>query len=149
MLDDIIQNTTLEYDGEVFSYRQICARWEGECFTNDILNLDYILPEVMTDDCKCRGKFISKKKIFSQVETGNLSLSWPIMLNPVSWDGKKFIIINCFQRLHNIFFINPAHAFPVFFGGTKVSDDASYIVSVPSLHLVYFVTADTKRQDAK
>lgn len=43
----------------------------------------------------------------------------------------------------------PAHAFPVFFGGTKVSDDASYIVSVPSLHLVYFVTADTKRQDAK
>lgn len=42
-----------------------------------------------------------------------------------------------------------AHAFPVFFGGTKVSDDASYIISVPSLHLVYFVTADTKRQDAK
>lgn len=107
MLDDIIQNTTVEYDGEVFSYRTICARWEGECFTNDILNLDYILPEV---------------------ENGNLSLSWPIMLNPVSWD---------------------AHAFPVFFGGTKVSDDASYIVSVPSLHLVYFVTADTKRQDAK
>lgn len=50
LLDDIIQNTTVEYDGEVFSYRQICARWEGECFTNDILNLDYILPEVMTDD---------------------------------------------------------------------------------------------------
>jgi patched domain-containing protein len=64
----------------------------------------------------------------SQVETGNLSLSWPIMLNPVSWD---------------------AHAFPVYFGGTKVTDDASSIVSVPSLHLVYFVTADTKRQDAK
>lgn len=50
------------------------------------------------------------------------------MLNPVSWD---------------------AHAFPVYFGGTKVTDDASSIVSVPSLHLVYFVTADTKRQDAK
>lgn len=67
ILDDIIQNTTVEYDGEVFSYRQICARWEEECFTNDILNLDYILPDV---------------------ETGNISLSWPIMLNPVSWDGK-------------------------------------------------------------
>lgn len=50
------------------------------------------------------------------------------------------------SQLFNLF---PAHAFPVFFGGTKVSDDASYIVSVPSLHLVYFVTADTKRQDAK
>lgn len=42
-----------------------------------------------------------------------------------------------------------AHAFPVFFGGTKVTDDASFIESVPSLHLVYFVTADTSRQDAK
>jgi hypothetical protein len=47
MLDDIIQNTTTEFDGDVFSYRQICARWEDECFTNDILNLDYILPEVI------------------------------------------------------------------------------------------------------
>jgi hypothetical protein len=42
-----------------------------------------------------------------------------------------------------------AHAFPVFFGGTKVNEDATLIESVPSLHLVYFVTADTKRQDAK
>lgn len=66
-LDEIIQNTTVEYDGDVFSYRTICARWEGECFSNDILNLHYILPEV---------------------ETGNISLSWPVMLNPVSWDGK-------------------------------------------------------------
>jgi hypothetical protein len=23
-----------------------------------------------------------------KVESGNLSLSWPIMLNPVSWDGE-------------------------------------------------------------
>ena len=45
-LDDIIQNTTVEYEGETFTYRDICARWEEECFTNDILNLDYILPEV-------------------------------------------------------------------------------------------------------
>jgi patched domain-containing protein len=49
------------------------------------------------------------------------------MFNPVTWD---------------------AHAFPVFFGGTKVSED-NIIISVPSLQLVYFVTADTKRQDAK
>jgi hypothetical protein len=45
MLDDIIQNTTVEFDGESFSYKQICAMWENECYTNDILNLDYILPE--------------------------------------------------------------------------------------------------------
>lgn len=46
MLDDIIQNTTAEHDGETFTYREICAKWENECYTNDILNLDYILPEV-------------------------------------------------------------------------------------------------------
>lgn len=46
ILDGIIQNTTVDYDGETFSYREICARWEGECFTNDILNLDHILPDV-------------------------------------------------------------------------------------------------------
>lgn len=45
MLDDIIQNTTVEYEGESFTYKQICAMWENECYTNDILNLDYILPE--------------------------------------------------------------------------------------------------------
>jgi len=45
-LDDIIQNTTVDFDGETFSYKDICAKWENECYTNDILNLDYILPEV-------------------------------------------------------------------------------------------------------
>lgn len=49
------------------------------------------------------------------------------MFNPVTWD---------------------THAFPVFFGGTKVSDDGT-IISVPSLQMVYFVTADNKKQDAK
>lgn len=37
--------------------------------------------------------------------------------------------------------------FPVYFGGTVVEDD--FIISTPSLQLVYFVTADTKIQDAK
>lgn len=46
ILDDIIQNTTVEYDGDTFSYKDICAKWENECYTNDILNLDFILPEV-------------------------------------------------------------------------------------------------------
>lgn len=69
------------------------------------------------------------------------------MLNPVSWDGESRLGAD--RAPLKFDFEIPAHAFPVFFGGTKVSEDASYIVSVPSLHLVYFVTADTKRQDAK
>ena len=49
------------------------------------------------------------------------------MFNPVTWD---------------------AHAFPVFFGGTKLSEENT-IISVPSIQLVYFVTADTKKQDQR
>lgn len=46
LLDNLIQNTTVSYEGESFTYRDACARWENECFENDILNLDYILDDV-------------------------------------------------------------------------------------------------------
>ncbi|KAL3267815.1 hypothetical protein HHI36_006947 [Cryptolaemus montrouzieri] len=59
------------------------------------------------------------------VESGALNLTFPLMFNPVTWD---------------------AHAFPVFFGGTEVSDDG-IILSVPSVQLVYFGNADNKKFD--
>lgn len=62
-----------------------------------------------------------------QIVSGELNLTFPVMFNPITWD---------------------AHAFPVFFGGTKLSEDHT-IVSVPSIQMVYFVTADSKKQDAK
>ncbi|KAH8413627.1 hypothetical protein KR222_002144 [Zaprionus bogoriensis] len=105
-LDNLIQNATTTYDGDTFTYKDNCARWENECFENDILNLDALMDDI---------------------ESGQLNLTFPIMFNPVTWD---------------------AHAFPVFFGGTKLTED-NYIISVPAIQLVYFVTADTKRQDAK
>lgn len=49
------------------------------------------------------------------------------MFNPVTWE---------------------AHAFPVFFGGTEVSEDG-LIISVPSVQLGYFINVDTKKWDAK
>lgn len=77
MLDDIIQNTTVDFDGDTFTYRQICARWENECYSNDILNLDYILPEASHQSANyfyCLDlnffkalKIIDKVAIFSNV----------------------------------------------------------------------------------
>lgn len=58
-----------------------------------------------------------------QVERGDLNLTFPIMFNPVTWE---------------------AHAFPVYFGGSKIVDDT--IVSVPAVHLVWFIRADNKLQ---
>lgn len=107
MLDNMVQNATAQYDGEKYTYRDICARWEGDCFQNDILNLDYIMDEILSKE---------------------INLTFPVMFNPATWD---------------------AHAFPVFFGGSILSEDKTTIVSVPSIQLVYFVTVDTKKQDAR
>ncbi|CAG2064650.1 unnamed protein product [Timema podura] len=65
--------------------------------------------------------------VIEEVESRELNLTFPIMFNPVTWD---------------------AHTFPVYFGGTVVGED-SIILEVPSVQFVYFVTADTKRQDSR
>nr|CAH7721482.1 unnamed protein product [Callosobruchus chinensis] len=104
LLDEYIQNMTVHFDDQYFTYKDICAKWMDECFFNDILNLHYIMDDV------------EQKKI---------NLTFPLMFNPVTWD---------------------AHAFPVFFGGTQVSEDG-LIISVPSVQLVYFANPDFKRTD--
>lgn len=50
LLDNLIQNASVFYEGETFTYRDACARWENECFENDILNLDYIIDDVSIVD---------------------------------------------------------------------------------------------------
>ncbi|KAL1497415.1 hypothetical protein ABEB36_008391 [Hypothenemus hampei] len=105
-LDELIQNMTVSVDDyEHFTYADICAKWMGECFQNDILNLEYIMDEV---------------------EAGDRNLTFPLTLNTVTFD---------------------VHALPVFFGGTEVSEDG-FVISVPSVQLVYFGNADNKKIDA-
>lgn len=43
LLDALIRNTTAVYEGERFTYSQICARWLDECSSNDILDLDLFI----------------------------------------------------------------------------------------------------------
>ncbi|XP_066147169.1 patched domain-containing protein 3 [Euwallacea fornicatus] len=104
-LDDLIQNMTVNYQEEHFTYADVCAKWFDDCFQNDILNLGYIMEEV---------------------ESGEKNLTFPLTLNTVTFD---------------------VHALPVFFGGTEVSEDG-FVISVPSLQLVYFGNADNKKYDA-
>lgn len=42
-LDELIRNTTATYDGENYVYSEICAKWLGQCATNDILELDQVI----------------------------------------------------------------------------------------------------------
>ncbi|XP_015116458.1 patched domain-containing protein 3 [Diachasma alloeum] len=69
LLDEIIRNTTAVYDGQSFTYEQVCARYKDECSSNNILNLDQIMEDV---------------------ETGQLKLTFPVMFNPVTWDSHIF-----------------------------------------------------------
>ncbi|XP_019695773.1 patched domain-containing protein 3 [Harpegnathos saltator] len=103
-LDRIIKDIKADYEGETFTYEHICARWLSECFGNNILDLHHVIAEV---------------------ERGDLNLTFPLMLNPVTLD---------------------ALVFPVFFGGSVI--DNGLIKSVPSVQLAYFITVDSPRQDA-
>ncbi|XP_011307702.1 patched domain-containing protein 3 [Fopius arisanus] len=69
LLDGIIRNATAVYEGESFTYGQVCARTKDECSSNSILNLDLIMEDV---------------------ETGQLKLTFPVMFNPVTWDSHIF-----------------------------------------------------------
>lgn len=46
LIDGMIVNATVNYDGEIFTYRDICAKSDGECFQNNILNLNEKMAEV-------------------------------------------------------------------------------------------------------
>lgn len=49
ILDGLIQNATITYDDQTFTYKDICAKSLGYCFENDILNLDELMDEVSLD----------------------------------------------------------------------------------------------------
>lgn len=49
ILDEIIQNATIAYNDETFTYKDICARDEFGCFQNNILDLDQAMDDVSFD----------------------------------------------------------------------------------------------------
>ncbi|XP_034190230.2 patched domain-containing protein isoform X1 [Osmia lignaria lignaria] len=104
-LDGLIKSAKAVFEGEEFTYSQICARWLDTCFSNNILDLHHVIEDV---------------------ENRELNLTFPVTLNPVTWD---------------------IHLLPVFFGGSVINEDL-IIESVPSLQLAYFLAADNARQDA-
>jgi patched domain-containing protein len=46
MLDDLIQNATVKWEDTTYTYKDVCAKWLGHCYYNNILNLDTIIPQV-------------------------------------------------------------------------------------------------------
>lgn len=40
ILDNMIRNAVIKYDDEYFTYHDVCAKSDGDCFYNDILELE-------------------------------------------------------------------------------------------------------------
>lgn len=49
MLDSMIRNMTIEYDDDVYRYDQLCARMNGRCYSNDILEFADKIKEIEED----------------------------------------------------------------------------------------------------
>ncbi|XP_017877278.1 patched domain-containing protein 3 [Ceratina calcarata] len=64
-LDNIIKGAKAVYEGEEFTYSQICAKWLDTCFNNDILDLQDVIEEV---------------------EKRELNLTFPVTVIPETWE---------------------------------------------------------------
>lgn len=100
LLDELIQNMTVYYDDQYFTYQEICAKWLTDCFQNDILNLDYIMEDV---SCHFIFLFAIKVSIYYQ-------LKFRIFLKQIlrsPWGSKIFLfslIFFCFfHRFFNLY----------------------------------------------
>ena len=105
-LDDLIHNVKIIHDEDEFKYDTLCARWEEDCYENDVLELG---------------------EIMDQIEAGNVSLTYPVMLNPITFK---------------------TYAFPFFFGGAVISN-VSTVVSVKALQANYFVNVNSPKLELR
>lgn len=65
-LDEIVFNVSVEHNGQKYQYLDLCAKWGGYCYDNEILSLADLIP---------------------QVEQGLLNLTYPIYFNPFTFEA--------------------------------------------------------------
>lgn len=106
-LDDLVHEMNITVQGETeetYRYNDLCAWAYENCYENNILDLQELMPEV---------------------ENKTFNLTYPLMLNP-----------NTFET----------YIFPLFFGGTNVSD-LDTIESAAALSISYWLRTNTKNED--
>ena len=55
----------MEHDGAEWTYEDLCAKWNGYCYDNEILRLVDVIPEV---------------------EANQTELTYPMFLNPYTYE---------------------------------------------------------------
>ncbi|ROT65118.1 putative patched domain-containing protein 3 [Penaeus vannamei] len=103
-LDRLTHTVGVEYDDKFVRYEDLCGIWDSKCYENNILDLKDLMPEI---------------------EAGEYNLTYPLMLNP-----------NTFEM----------YVFPLFFGGLEISN-SSTIESVKALSISYWLRTNTRKED--
>ncbi|KAL7632548.1 UNVERIFIED_CONTAM: hypothetical protein RMT77_017115 [Armadillidium vulgare] len=63
--DSRVRATNIIFDEDLYTYHNVCAKWDGSCFENKILNLDELMPEILN---------------------GSFKIEYPVTLNPNNFD---------------------------------------------------------------
>lgn len=103
-LDELVHSVTLKLGDRSLLYDDLCAIWNSKCYENNVLDLYDLMPEV---------------------EAGEYNLTYPIMLNP-----------NTFET----------YVFPHYLGGVNLTDD-NVIESVKALSIFYWLRHTTETED--
>lgn len=64
-LEGLVYNVTVEHEGSLLNYRDICAKWDGYCKVNEIMNLAGLMPEI---------------------ESLAFNLSYPLTFDPITFE---------------------------------------------------------------
>lgn len=76
-----MHNISIEWDDDTFRYETLCAGWDGECYENDILELN----ESMSD-----------------IEHGKIVMQWPLFLTQTTFKSLPLPFIFGGVKLGNL-----------------------------------------------
>lgn len=62
----IVYNSTVRYEGSDFRYEDLCAKWDGYCYDNQILRLAELIPSI---------------------EVGEINITYPVYFNPDTFEA--------------------------------------------------------------
>jgi hypothetical protein len=105
-LDELIHSVSVEWGDEgVQNYSTLCGRWGSECFEN---------------------KFLDLGGVMERIENGSLRASYPIMLNPETFES---------------------HVMAIHLGGVRLTNDSYSIDHAEAAALNYFIAVDSPEDD--
>ena len=123
-LDQLVNNLTIEWEGETYNYEQLCAlKLDGFCWYNEILEISSFM---------------------DRIEAGNTSLTYPIWLSPETFKGYTFPMyfggielseintIDSAAALSLIYFLDAGEDWQVERGSTW---EAAFLATVKAQHL--------------